>query len=169
MYFARSSTTETAIRRWNHNHEVDELHEATNPSSALRRRLRRQRLACVCSAVSAEGLLWCPSSDASVRGAGRNTTNGCDSHPASQLRLHRYCLRRSGGLTYSGTRIGRDPHNRGKTTTTIPTQLIPLIITINDGTTTHTYDPPLRIRVPPGRRTLISSQIRRSLRTTPGR
>jgi len=117
------------------------LHEATNPSSALRRRLRRQRLACVCSAVSAEGLLWCPSSDASVRGAGRNTTNGCDSHPASQLRLHRYCLRRSGGLTYSGTRIGRDPHNRGKTTTTIPTQLIPLIITINDGTTTHTYDP----------------------------
>jgi hypothetical protein len=46
-----------------------------------------------------------------------------------------------GGLTYSGTRIGRDPHNRGKTTTTIPTQLIPLIITINDGTTTHTYDP----------------------------
>ena len=46
-----------------------------------------------------------------------------------------------GGLVYSGSIIGRDPHNRGKTTTTIPTQLIPLVITINDGTTTHTYDP----------------------------
>jgi hypothetical protein len=46
-----------------------------------------------------------------------------------------------GGAVYSGTIIGRDPHNRGKTTTTIPTQLIPLIITINDGSTTHTYNP----------------------------
>jgi hypothetical protein len=45
------------------------------------------------------------------------------------------------GNTYTGTIIGRSPYNRGKTTTNIPTQVIPLIITINDGTTTVTYDP----------------------------
>ena len=45
-----------------------------------------------------------------------------------------------GGGTYSGTILGRSPLNRGKTTTTIPTQIIPLVITINDGTTTVVYD-----------------------------
>lgn len=46
-----------------------------------------------------------------------------------------------GGGTYSGTIIGRSPYLRGKTTTTIPTQIIPLIITINDGSSIVTYDP----------------------------
>lgn len=46
-----------------------------------------------------------------------------------------------GGGTYTGTILGRNPLFRGKTTTTIPTQIIPLIITINDGSTTVTYDP----------------------------
>jgi hypothetical protein len=46
-----------------------------------------------------------------------------------------------GGGTFSGSIVGRSPLNRGKTTTTIPTQIVPLVITINDGTTTHTYDP----------------------------
>jgi hypothetical protein len=46
-----------------------------------------------------------------------------------------------GGGTYTGTILGRSPLNNGKTTTTIPTQIIPLIITINDGTTTVVYDP----------------------------
>jgi hypothetical protein len=44
------------------------------------------------------------------------------------------------GGTFSGTILGRSPLNRGKTTTTIPTQIIPLVITINDGTTTVVYD-----------------------------
>lgn len=46
-----------------------------------------------------------------------------------------------GGGVYTGTILGRSPLFRGKTTTTIPTQIIPLIITIDDGTTTVTYDP----------------------------
>jgi hypothetical protein len=45
-----------------------------------------------------------------------------------------------GGGTYTGTILGRSPLNRGKATTTIPTQIIPLVITINDGTTTVVYD-----------------------------
>jgi hypothetical protein len=49
-----------------------------------------------------------------------------------------------GGLAYSGSIVGRSPLSRGKTTTTIPTQIIPLVITIADtagGTGTVTYDP----------------------------
>jgi hypothetical protein len=45
------------------------------------------------------------------------------------------------GNTYTGTIVGRSPFSHGKTTTTIPTQVIPLIITINDGVSTVTYDP----------------------------
>jgi hypothetical protein len=45
-----------------------------------------------------------------------------------------------GGGTYTGTILGRSPLRLGKMTTTIPTQLIPLVITINDGTTTVVYD-----------------------------
>lgn len=57
-----------------------------------------------------------------------------------------YIIRASnalGGRIFSGSIIGRDPLYRGKTTTTIPTQIVPLVITINDGTTTHVYDPTL--------------------------
>jgi hypothetical protein len=46
-----------------------------------------------------------------------------------------------GGGTFTGTILGRSPFLRGKTATTIPVQIVPLIITINDGTTTVTYDP----------------------------
>lgn len=48
-----------------------------------------------------------------------------------------------GGGTFTGTVVGRSPFSRGKTTTTIPTQIIPLIITINDGvrSSTQIYDP----------------------------
>ncbi len=49
-----------------------------------------------------------------------------------------------GGGTWTGTMVGRSPASRAKTTTTIPTQIIPLIITItNAGSspTTYTYDP----------------------------
>jgi hypothetical protein len=45
------------------------------------------------------------------------------------------------GGTYSGTIVGRSPYNRSKGTTIIPTQIIPLIITITDGSGTHVYDP----------------------------
>jgi len=61
------------------------------------------------------------------------------------LPLWNYSVTASSGLgsgTYSGTIMGRSPYNHGKTTTTIPTQIIPLIITINNGGgDTQTYDP----------------------------
>jgi hypothetical protein len=47
-----------------------------------------------------------------------------------------------GGATYTGTIIGRNPHLPGKTTTTIPLQIVPVKITINNGGgDVHTYDP----------------------------
>jgi hypothetical protein len=48
-----------------------------------------------------------------------------------------YTLLAYDGNMYSGSIIGRNPLNRGKTTTTIPTQLVPLVITING----VVYDP----------------------------
>jgi len=47
------------------------------------------------------------------------------------------------GVQYSGAIIGRSPFSRGKTTTSIPTQIVPLVITIQDGARSgnHTYDP----------------------------
>jgi hypothetical protein len=61
-----------------------------------------------------------------------------------------------GSGTYTGTILGRSPLNRGKTTTTIPTQLIPLVITINDGTRTITYDPTAPDTCVPGNLTTVS-------------
>jgi len=46
-----------------------------------------------------------------------------------------------GGGTFTGTMIGRSPFARGKTTTTINLQIVPLRITINDGASTQVYDP----------------------------
>jgi hypothetical protein len=47
-----------------------------------------------------------------------------------------------GGGNYSGWLIGRTPYARGKTTTTIPLQIVPVKVVINNGgTDTHTYDP----------------------------
>ena len=46
-----------------------------------------------------------------------------------------------GGGTYSGTIIGHSPYLRGKAVTTIPAQIIPLVITITDSIGTVTYDP----------------------------
>jgi hypothetical protein len=47
-----------------------------------------------------------------------------------------------GGGTYSGTIIGRSPFLRGKTTTTIPLQIVPVKVIINNGGgDTQTYDP----------------------------
>lgn len=46
------------------------------------------------------------------------------------------------GAVYSGTIMGRSPYLRGKTTTTIPLQIVPLIITIDNGNgDVFTYDP----------------------------
>ena len=61
-----------------------------------------------------------------------------------------------GGGVYTGTILGRNPLNNGKTTTTIPTQIVPLVITINDGTTVHTYDPTAPDTCIPGNPTDIS-------------
>src|SRR5215472_6348043 len=38
-----------------------------------------------------------------------------------------------GGAVYNGSIIGRSPMLRGKTTTTIPLQIVPVILTINNG------------------------------------
>jgi hypothetical protein len=50
-----------------------------------------------------------------------------------------------GGETYTGTIIGKSPYDATKATTTIPSQIVPLVITITDTTTTPpttvTYDP----------------------------
>jgi hypothetical protein len=47
-----------------------------------------------------------------------------------------------GGGVYSGQIMGRSPYLRGKTTTTIPLQIVPVKITINNGSgDTQTYDP----------------------------
>jgi hypothetical protein len=47
-----------------------------------------------------------------------------------------------GGSSYSGTIIGRNPHLPGKTTTTIPLQIVPVKVVINNGVSDiHTYDP----------------------------
>jgi hypothetical protein len=47
-----------------------------------------------------------------------------------------------GGGNYSGIIVGRDPHNHAKVKTKLPTQIVPLIITIdNGGGDVHTYDP----------------------------
>ena len=45
------------------------------------------------------------------------------------------------GNTYSGAIIGRSPYYNGKTSTTIGTQVIPLVITISDNSGTVVYDP----------------------------
>ncbi|HEY1300045.1 MAG TPA: hypothetical protein VGF07_06085 [Stellaceae bacterium] len=61
-----------------------------------------------------------------------------------------------GGGVFTGTILGRNPLLRGKTTTTIPTPIIPLVITIDDGTTTVTYDPTAPDACIPGSPTDIS-------------
>ena len=69
--------------------------------------------------------------------AGANTVS-VGSHP---LPMWTYSIKAYDGLNYTGTIIGVSPYNRGKTTTTVPTQVIPLIITIKDANGTITYDP----------------------------
>jgi hypothetical protein len=46
-----------------------------------------------------------------------------------------------GGGVYSGSIIGHSPYLRGKAVTTIPAQIIPLVITITDTNGTIVYDP----------------------------
>jgi hypothetical protein len=56
------------------------------------------------------------------------------------LPMFSYTIQASAALgsgVYSGSIVGRSPLNRGKTTTTIPTQIIPLVITVSG----VTYDP----------------------------
>ncbi len=46
-----------------------------------------------------------------------------------------------GGAAFTGSIVGRSPFSHGKTTTSINTQIVPLVITIADGTSTRVYDP----------------------------
>ncbi len=63
-----------------------------------------------------------------------------------------------GGDTFTGTIIGKSPFSATKTTTTIPTQIVPLVITITDTTTTPhttiTYDPTAPDPCAPGHTTV---------------
>ncbi len=52
-----------------------------------------------------------------------------------------YTVKAYDGKNYTGTILGRSPYNHGKTTTIIPTQIIPLVITIKDASGTIVYDP----------------------------
>ena len=61
-----------------------------------------------------------------------------------------------GGGTYTGQIIGRDPHLRGKATTTIPLQIVPVKIVINNGgADTHTYDPQINDGCAPAGHTAV--------------
>lgn len=60
---------------------------------------------------------------------------------AKPLPMWTYSIVAYDGKTYTGTILGVSPYNRGKTTTTIPVQIIPLAITINDSNGSVTYDP----------------------------
>ncbi len=55
-----------------------------------------------------------------------------------------------GGGTFTGLIVGRSPFDHGKVTTTIPTQLVPLVININDGINNITYDPTVADPCVPG-------------------
>jgi hypothetical protein len=65
--------------------------------------------------------------------------------PATEIPMWTYNVTAGadlGGASWSGQIIGRDPNLKGKTTTTIPLQIVPVIIIINNGAgDTHTYDP----------------------------
>lgn len=60
---------------------------------------------------------------------------------ASPLATWSYSILAYDGNTYTGQIVGRNPNLRGKVTTTVPVVLIPLKITINQGTGTFVGDP----------------------------
>jgi len=55
--------------------------------------------------------------------------------------LWTYTITGYDGNSYTGQIVGLSPHNHGKTTFTIPTQIIPLVIAIKDSHGTIVYDP----------------------------
>jgi hypothetical protein len=61
-----------------------------------------------------------------------------------------------GGAGYSGQILGLSPFNRLKTTTKIAAQIVPLVITIDDGNTVVTYDPTVADPCVPGNLTDVS-------------
>jgi hypothetical protein len=60
---------------------------------------------------------------------------------SSSLATWSYSILAYDGSTYTGQIVGRSPLLRGKTTTTVPVVLIPIKITINQGTGTYVGDP----------------------------
>lgn len=60
---------------------------------------------------------------------------------AAALTTWTYSVVAYDGKTYTGAIMGRSPYYHGKTGTPIPTQIIPLIITITDSSGTVVYDP----------------------------
>jgi hypothetical protein len=72
-------------------------------------------------------------------------SNALTASPATEIPTWGYSVTAGadlGGATYTGTIVGRSPLLRGKTTTTIPLQIVPVKIVINNGPTDNvTYDP----------------------------
>lgn len=61
-----------------------------------------------------------------------------------------------GGGVYTGRIIGRNPHLPGKTTTTIPLQIVPVKVVINNSSgDTHTYDPQINDGCAPAGHTAV--------------
>ncbi|MGA3089934.1 MAG: hypothetical protein ABSD75_15065 [Terriglobales bacterium] len=82
-----------------------------------------------------------PAHDLPVTGDRNKTAKMFPQLVANPIPLWTYNVTGYDGNPYSGTIIGLSPYNHGKTTTTIPTQLIPLVITITDSNGTVIYDP----------------------------
>jgi hypothetical protein len=82
-----------------------------------------------------------PAHDLKITGDRNKTAKKFPALVANPIPLWTYNVTGYDGNPYSGTIIGLSPYNHGKTTTTIPTQIVPLVITITDGSGTFVYDP----------------------------
>src|ERR1022692_1810778 len=82
-----------------------------------------------------------PAHDLKATGNRDKTAKQFPNLVANPIPLWTYNVNAYDGHPYSGTIIGLSPYNHGKTTTTIPTQIVPLVITITDSNGTIVYDP----------------------------
>ena len=82
-----------------------------------------------------------PAHDLKATGNRDKTAKQFPNLVANPIPLWTYNITAYNGNPYSGTIIGLSPYNHGKTTTTIPTQIVPLVITITDSKGTVVYDP----------------------------
>ena len=82
-----------------------------------------------------------PAHDLAVTGDRYKTAKKFPKLVTNPIPLWTYNVNAYDGKSYSGSIFGLSPYNHGKTTTTVPTQIIPLVITISDSHGTVVYDP----------------------------